>query len=43
MLFNGLREYMFEPEGTITYMKASEYLSQSLENIYIVRKNKQAV
>ena len=43
MLFNGLREYMFEPEGTIMYMKASEYLSQSLENIYIVRKNKQAV
>lgn len=43
MLFNGLREYMFDPEGTIMHMKSSEYLSQSLENIYLIRRNKQAV
>ena len=43
MLFNGLREFLFDPNGRIMNQKSSEYIEYALANIYNVRKTKQDV
>ena len=43
MLFNGLREFLFDPNGRIMNQKSSEYIEYALANIYDVRKTKQDV
>ena len=43
MLFNGLREFLFDPNGRIMNQKSSEYIEYALAHIYDVRKSKQDV
>lgn len=41
LLFNGLREYMFDSNNKIMNTNAADYVNDSLENIYQIRQEKQ--